>query len=86
MKLFERKWLTNRQIDKTNRQDGQDTLQAICQEGSTNQEGRWRRQAQQEAYRELLFLHLQGLEASPPRYRYLQEGNEHHELFHQRYL
>ena len=66
--------------------DGQDTLQnrqesrkESSQEGRTSQE-------EQEARRDLLFLHLQGLEASPPRYRYLQEGYVYHELLHQRYL
>ena len=35
---------------------------------------------------DLLHLHLQGPQAGPPRHWYLQEGHEHHELFHPRHL
>ena len=38
---------------------------------------------EQEAYRVLFVVHLQGVEASAPRHRNQQEGHVDHELFHQ---
>jgi len=32
------------------------------------------------------YLHLQGLEAGPPRHWNLEQGHEHHELIRQRHL
>lgn len=157
-KLFEQ---TNckhrpRKLTNNNRQDGQDSLQAICQEGCPHQEGKpsllpvdpnavvtvstalvvvvcrcgddsshlismrrdskqsavsntfltttslvlapptprnsytltgcdwW--QEEQEARRVLFHVHLQGVEAGPPRHGYLQEGYVDYELVHQRHL
>ncbi|KAL7524457.1 hypothetical protein ACHAWF_000958, partial [Thalassiosira exigua] len=59
---------------------GQDSLQ----EGS--RQGRRRQEEEQEAHGILLHLHLQGPQAGPPRHRHQQEGDEHHELVHQRHL
>jgi len=66
-----------------NRNHGQDSLQAICQ---GPQEGHCLLWTLQEAYRDLLLVHLQGSQAGPPRYRNLQKGHVHHELVHQRYF
>ncbi|KAL7527786.1 hypothetical protein ACHAWF_002306, partial [Thalassiosira exigua] len=63
---------------------GQDPLQeGSCQgrQGPRRQE-----EEQEEAHGILLHLHLQGPQAGPPRHRHQQEGDEHHELVHQRHL
>ncbi len=51
-----------------------------------SQEGWWGVQEGWKTNRIVLVVHLQGVEASPPRYRNQQEGDEYHELLYQRYL
>lgn len=64
------------------RNHGKDSVQAV-RKGT--QEGDYGYQVE-EAYRDVLLVHLQGSQAGPPRHWYLEEGNVHHELLHQRYL
>merc|ERR1712004_503967 len=63
-------------------------LRKGCQE--SRQSPKEHLQGQQEEVQEkegiLRHLHLQGVEASPPRHWNLLQGHEHHELFRQRYL
>jgi hypothetical protein len=69
------------------RKNGQNTLQTSQCQGSTRQEGyHWWQGQTYQAYRIVCLVYLQGPQASPPRYRYQQEGNEYHELLHQGYL
>ena len=56
------------------------------QETSKENRQRWRQDVFQEEGRDLQDLHLQGLEASAPGHRHLLQGDEHHELLHQRHL
>ena len=58
---------------------GQDTKQ---KERKGTEEGRSQRK-KQEACRVLLVVHLQGAQAGPPRYGYLQKGHVYHELIYQ---
>ncbi|EJK65158.1 hypothetical protein THAOC_14025 [Thalassiosira oceanica] len=70
---------------KTTFNHGEDSIEEGSLQG--RQEGRfWRQEEEQEARRVLLDVHLQGAQAGPPRHRNQQEGNEHHELLHQRHL
>jgi hypothetical protein len=61
----------------------QDTFEAICQ--GTQESRYWQRKVQ-EACRDVLFVHLQGVEAGPSGYWNLQKGHVHYEFLHQWYF
>ena len=64
-------------------------LRKGCQEVRQGPEGHCQgRQEEAQGKEEgvLRYLHLQGVEAGPPRHRCLQQGHEHHELIRQRHL
>ena len=64
-------------------ENGTETSRSEGEEGRF-EESSWRQEEEtQEKEGKLLHLHLQGHEAGPSRYWYLQQGYGHHELLRQ---
>ena len=77
--------LNNSEIQENATKRSKDPIKG-SQESSCEKGIKGRRQAPQEEEGDLCHLHLQGIEAGPPRHRYIEQGNEHYELICQRYL